>query len=95
MVNDEAFLAELRAAEDVVITDHALERGYDPTAVRDVVEQLAGRIYLDRQTGAYHLVTDRFITVIRVRDGRRVVVTVYPGEEMPKYQTERFILLRG
>lgn len=88
-------LAALKDAADVVITDHALEKGVDPDTVRETVAALDVPIYLDTENGRFHLVGPEHIIVVTVRHGQRVVVTVFPNDETPRYQQDRFELLRG
>lgn len=82
-------------ANRVVITPHALERGYTEDELRELAAELAGSIYLDTDKGTYHVVGEDTVLVLDVRDGTRIVVTAYPRDESPRYQLDRFLLIRG
>jgi hypothetical protein len=94
-MNDELFLNQLQDADQVVVTPHALERGYDEEDIRERVTTLAGVIYWDTQEKAYHLVSDDLVIVCNVRNGKRIVVTAYPNSDPSRYQTKEYRILRG
>ncbi len=86
----------VQAADEVVVTDHAIEKGYTKAEIRDAVQALAGSLYLDREQGTYHLVTPDDVYVIRLDGGRRIVITAFPHDsDAPRYQLDRFTLLQG
>lgn len=94
-MNDDFFLDQLRDADRVVVTPHALERGYDEDDIRERVQRLEGVIYWDTQENAYHLVADDLVIVLNVRNGKRIVVTAYPNSDPARYQTKEYRILRG
>lgn len=94
-MEQEPHRSALTEARDVVVTPHALERGYTEDELRAQAEELAGSIYLDTDRGTYHLVGEDTVLVLDVREGTRIVVTAYPRGESPRYQLDRFILIRG
>lgn len=94
-MNDELYLDALKEADAVVVTPHALRRGYDEAELEAIARELPGSIYLDTDEGTYHLVTADTVLVMDVRDGTRVVITAYPHGESPRYQLDQYRLLRG
>lgn len=94
-MNDDFFLDQLLDAKQIVVTPHALERGYDEDNIRDRVRELAGVVYWDTQENAYHLVSDDLVIVCNVRNGKRIVVTAYPNSDPSRYQTTEYRILRG
>lgn len=94
-MNDELYMDALKAADDVVVTPHALKRGYDEAELAEIARSLPGSVYLDTDEGTYHLVTADTVLVMDVRDETRVVITAYPRGESPRYQLNQYRLLRG
>ncbi len=94
-MNDDFFLEQLQDAKQVVVTPHALERGYDEEDIRDRVRHLTGVVYWDTQENAYHLVSDDLVIVLNVRNGKRIVITAYPNSDPSRYQTMEYRILRG
>lgn len=95
-MNDDLFLQQLKDAEQVVVTPHALERGFDKIELEQAARQLDGVLYIVTDEKTYHLVTEDIILVLCVRDGMRVVLTAYPKDDLQRYHdSDRFRLLRG
>lgn len=95
LMNDEFYLQQLQDADEVVVTPHALERGYDESEIRDLVRHLQGTVYLDTDEQAYHIVTADTVVLVKVRNGKRIVVTAYPNDEPSRYHSIQYRLLRG
>lgn len=94
-MNDDFFLQEFRDANEVVVTPHALERGYDEDDVKDRVSNITGVLYMDTKERTYHLVDEELVILINVRNGKRIVVTAYPHDDPGRYHSIRYRLLRG
>lgn len=95
MVNNEFRLKQLKNAKRVVVTPHALERGYDEETIKEDVTDLAGAVYYDSDESVYHLVAEDRIYIIRVDGSKRLVITAYPNDEAPRYHDPQYHLLRG
>lgn len=94
-MNDDYFLDQLLDAQQVVVTPHALRRGFDETEIGELARQLAGVVYFDTQEQTYHLVSDDIVLIMNVRDGKRIVITAYTLDEPSRYQSIRYRILRG
>lgn len=94
-MNNKFFLDQIRDAKKVIVTPHALERGFDEQELESLATDLFGTLYIDTEEQTYHLLADDIVLVITVRNGKRIVLTAYPNDEPSRYHSIRFRRLRG
>lgn len=92
---DAALLDRIKDTDKTVVTNHALERGYEEQELFETADSLDGVIYWDEDDDCYHIVTEKYVLLIRVQLGTRIVITAYPLDDTTRYHDPRFTLLRG